>query len=119
VSKPPWTPGPWVYTDDGRLGNVEAADGEPIAMAQMRTHLGAKDPEREANARLIAAAPALAEALAGLLTAGHNLAAMAECEPEAGEPGSYTFTNLHAWRQLARDALAALAAAGWPEGGGE
>lgn len=66
-----YTPGPWVvYTADGSLGTVETADGA-VVVAQAQ-QVSAKDqlsgsPERFANARLIAAAPDLLEALFALL----------------------------------------------------
>ena len=58
------TPGPWAY--GGReFNDVREADGELVAVA---LHLRVKKPERsiaeaKANARLIAAAPDLLEAL--------------------------------------------------------
>jgi hypothetical protein len=56
------TPGPWFHkTDFGQVGSVETADGDVIAQAQS---LGPLDHERRnANARLIAAAPDLLAAL--------------------------------------------------------
>jgi hypothetical protein len=77
----PWTPGPWVVTTcmdywiepanapkDGQFhgialcGDVSWPDSDE------------KQPQWEANARLIAAAPDLAEALDGVLQAHSNLA---------------------------------------------
>lgn len=63
--KPKHTPGPWRVADDGSIGTILSIDGTVVAQAQQcrpRTH----DPlhlERKANARLIAAAPELLEAL--------------------------------------------------------
>jgi hypothetical protein len=67
MDKVTFTKARWVYTNDGRLGNVETEDGEQIAMAQPRVPAGRPDPEREANARLIAASPDLLFAVAGML----------------------------------------------------
>lgn len=57
------TPGPWVHaTDIGQVGSVEYADGTVIAQAQqLPGDFGGK--QRNANARLIAAAPDMLEAL--------------------------------------------------------
>jgi hypothetical protein len=64
-----FTPGVWIHTEDGRLGNVETVDGEQIAMAQPRAAAGKPDPEREANAQLIAASPDLLFAVIAILRA--------------------------------------------------
>ncbi|MCY1219501.1 hypothetical protein D9M72_314790 [compost metagenome] len=57
------TPGPWAHaTDMGQVGSVEFADGTVIAQAQQLPG----DPlheQRNANARLLAAAPELLDAL--------------------------------------------------------
>lgn len=64
------TPGPWrVRTEIGTFGDVVDANDDPVAMAQLRQadagHYLNRDgqPERQANAHLIAAAPELYEAL--------------------------------------------------------
>ena len=64
------TPGEWRYTNDGRLGHIVAdgPDGEiDIAQTQMRAPIGRKDPEREANAWLMAASKRLLEACQAML----------------------------------------------------
>ena len=57
------TPGPWVHaTDIGQIGSIETSDGVVIAQAQPL--VGDTDRAiRDANARLIAAAPELLTAL--------------------------------------------------------
>ena len=60
------TPGPWhVFTEDGSVGTIEAENGVVVAQAQQTRSLrqDLKQVERRANARLIAAAPELLEAL--------------------------------------------------------
>ena len=56
------TPGPWGL--DGNL--IEGPDGERVACI---TAYSRRTPKQKANARLIAAAPELLEALRGLLNA--------------------------------------------------
>ena len=67
------TPGPWVVrTIDQSLATVETQDGEYIicAAAQLRgDDWKTEHAERKANARLIAAAPELLEALQFVMTA--------------------------------------------------
>jgi hypothetical protein len=61
-----FTPGPWeLRTVDGSIASIDAADGTPIAQAFQVKPLPEdfKQLERKANARLIAAAPELLEAL--------------------------------------------------------
>lgn len=66
------TPGPWfVRTIDESIGSVDSENGVMVAQAQQ---VSSKDQlsgsvERKANARLIAAAPELLEALTGLRNA--------------------------------------------------
>jgi len=64
------TPGPWSHaTDFGQVGSIETDDGLVIAQAQALV----SDPDRSvrnANARLIAAAPDLLEALYNMLEDG-------------------------------------------------
>lgn len=65
MSDTPWTPGPWEVSD---IGDYADFDGRSIVVIGddrrvCATHAGGDDPEGTANARLIAAAPELAEAL--------------------------------------------------------
>ena len=60
------TPGPWQLAQDGSIGSIETASGQvPIGQSfQTRPIRRAEDHmERIANARLMAAAPELLEAL--------------------------------------------------------
>ena len=60
------TPGPWANDPNGTgaVGDISTADGELcVAQAQQTSPSGRPDPARDANARLIAAAPELLEAL--------------------------------------------------------
>lgn len=77
------TPGPWVVRSiDGSLGTIETADGTlQVAQAQelSATDRNAGSLERVDNARLIAAAPDLLEALKWLL----GLPGAQETDPHA------------------------------------
>ena len=67
------TPGPWhVRTFDGSQWSIDAVGDLPIAQAQQLrpVRFDPKQNERTANARLIAAAPELLEALQDLLDTG-------------------------------------------------
>ena len=73
MSAPAWTPGPWTvyYTPDGRPHQIDALNGRkgPGGITSVTRWGGIMSPSSEegkANARLIAAAPDLAEALANL-----------------------------------------------------
>jgi len=64
MNKTPWTPGPWILTPCGDIlgnRNTRTDNGLVAAMCSDR-----KDAEGAANARLIAAAPEMAEVLADL-----------------------------------------------------
>jgi hypothetical protein len=74
----PWTAGTWRLLPARTLVNVKGANGEQI------TQLRRDSFTAIANARLIAAAPDLAEALAGLL----NIAERMDAEAVACEPPS-------------------------------
>lgn len=54
----PWTPGPWEAAPGTVTGQVVIAPGEPKVRRNVAACGG---PNREANARLIAAAPDMAE----------------------------------------------------------
>lgn len=63
-----WTPGPWVaepYQDGWRIWDNGKGFKSDVADIAIRRSITSKGPsaEEEANARLIAAAPAMAEAL--------------------------------------------------------
>jgi hypothetical protein len=66
------TPGPWTLTADGAGWYIECSPERGHSVAYIRAEIGEEDPdtsddEKEANARLIAAAPELLEALIALL----------------------------------------------------
>lgn len=66
------TAGPWTHvTGDGSVGTVEGVDGWAVALAQSRPN-DPRHEERQANARLIAAAPELLEALQGVVSRCRN-----------------------------------------------
>ena len=69
MSKTVHTPGPWVVSDQGVGFEVDSNDGWQVAQAQQRPEDGRGKPSsvRLANARLIAAAPDLLEALKKML----------------------------------------------------
>lgn len=66
--KTSWTPGPWEYGED-RRGRKRVFAGSREIVRALTAHGTRRIPaaEREANARLIAAAPDLYEALAELV----------------------------------------------------
>ena len=66
------TPGPWTVTADGAGWYIECAPERGHSVAYIMAEIGEEDPdtsddEKEANARLIAAAPDLLEALQWLV----------------------------------------------------
>lgn len=61
-TKNPWTPGPWTVAEGGGNYLWEVRAQNETARAR-RTIARPSGPDRHANARLIAAAPDLAEAL--------------------------------------------------------
>jgi len=107
LHKAAYTPGPWQYTYDGD-GEPPSTiyAGEPTDEAFIATLCGGLAPQETfANARLIAAAPALAEALRRLLSA-------AQCrENTMGDPLRLIEVQSEL-RAAAFDARAALSAAG-------
>ena len=68
MSKPAWTPGPWVVGSDGQRTAIRAT-AEAYEIATVHRWVPPFDDSYEANARLIAEAPAMAEALANALEA--------------------------------------------------
>lgn len=70
------TPGPWWLQADGAGWYVECTPERGHSVAYVRAEAGEDDPdtpdaEKEANARLIAAAPDLLEALWAMVTSFH------------------------------------------------
>ena len=66
------TPGPWTLTADGAGWYIECSPERGHSVAYIRAEIGEEDPdtsddEKEADARLIAAAPELLDALIALL----------------------------------------------------
>lgn len=64
------TPGPWEIRDDDEVGQVSIVGGSKIVLATVRT--ATVEPGDE-NARLIAAAPELLEALEILVDDAHQM----------------------------------------------
>ncbi len=81
MSGNPWTPGPWLYQGFIDAGNTS---GWYVVVAPHRVISveGRSEEEADANARLIAAAPEMAEALEALEDAASCLAATFERIPE-------------------------------------
>ena len=74
MSAPKHTPGPWRWTENGRLGSVNTAESRSIAVILnsdgcmvYRDAADGWDDEQAANLALIAAAPDLLEAMKKLL----------------------------------------------------
>ena len=66
TATPSFTPGPWIMTDDGHVGEIRIADGSRrIANVCAPSH--GPTPESSANGLLLAAAPELYEALRELV----------------------------------------------------
>lgn len=65
-----WTPGPWALGEEGSCFRLIHADGIVVADCDYEQIVGAV--ECDANARLIAAAPELVEALRCLLDDSHS-----------------------------------------------
>jgi hypothetical protein len=61
VAEPKWTPGPWVWWPKTGILATESRDGRWIVSGELSS------ANAEANARLIAAAPELYEALKGII----------------------------------------------------
>ncbi len=97
MKTPPWTPGPWL-ADESDVW-AEAAIGGNVVCLSPDEDCPESRAYWPANARLIAASPTLAEALASLAWAADQW----------GE-GIRIVPYIDAAR-------AALSAAGWPEGG--
>lgn len=100
------TPGPWIHETgpDAPIGSVVDKLGETIAQAQENCHCGrsedagrAMQQMRNANARLIAAAPEMLEALEAMV-------ALSDDPADAGF-GDFMMRDLAA-QKLARAAIA-------------
>jgi hypothetical protein len=75
-----FTPGPWTYeTGPSLYGRFHAVHRDDLMICECYEGDGA---EREANARLIAAAPALFEALQTILERGYVSESIAEERPD-------------------------------------
>ncbi len=61
------TPGPWTVVDDGSYSSCLAEVGNLIVSARHEVHDRLNDDVNEANARLVAAAPELLEALQAII----------------------------------------------------
>lgn len=79
MSKHKHTPGPWRWTESGRLGSVNTAEIRSIAVILnsdgclvYRDAADGWDDEQAANLALIAAAPELLEALQGVIDLMEN-----------------------------------------------
>lgn len=112
-----WTPGPWSEHGKGgcECGQIFGPDGNAvIAIVQGPKHLSMFSPDcvpnsaaQQANARLIAAAPDLAEAAALQEAAEEAKSNCEECYPEdAPESCPSCFPLFDAARQKRRAALA-------------
>lgn len=71
MSKTPWTPGPWEITSTTNgMVNISSFKGDWFEFAQVVVRMDGADEDRPdgvSNARLIAAAPEMAEVLAALV----------------------------------------------------
>jgi hypothetical protein len=96
------TPGPWKARYMGAIGAMTDATPDAHCLRIIARAISDDKEERDANARLIAAAPALAEALSGLLRAVDGC-----CVPCAGTPSGNidrAKTAYEAARAVLRDA---------------
>lgn len=79
MNKPTHTPGPWTLKPNGVISGgkpIQLPNGEAVQQVAMATYLD--DGDREANARLIAAAPELLEALRNAATLLNAIAPLME-----------------------------------------
>ena len=79
------TPGPWTVTADGAGWYIECSPERGHSVAYIRAEIGEEDPdtsddEKESNARLIAAAPELLEALKLIANAENSALDLAYCK---------------------------------------
>ena len=97
MSAPAFTPGPWHVFASGfaakNYNSVEINDADGLTLAWAQKFIPPYVEQAEANARLIAAAPELYEALVGLLA----VPKIAGCRPCGGVDLSYgPFENVFA-----------------------
>ncbi len=71
-----WTPGPWVKD---RRGDLRGSDGKQVGTWDAGIAWVSRDDEAEANARLMAAAPELLEALKACLEWMEETRACGDC----------------------------------------
>src|ERR1700730_3510358 len=95
--KTPWTPGPW-ETGSREVSPQKTAHREVFAASFLvaSCHSQRERDEQRANARLIAAAPEMAELLGRV------------CNHDFGIWGTVSATNFELWREQARALLARL-----------
>ena len=79
------TPGPWTVTADGAGWYIECSPERGHSVAYIRAEIGdedqdTSDDEKESNARLIAAAPELLEALKLIANAENSALDLAYCK---------------------------------------
>lgn len=86
-----WTPGPWKawplrHNERGMYRTINATNAESTARVAMAYAAGTDAWELNANARLIAAAPDLAEALRIIVDCGDWFDTALEIDPVPGRP---------------------------------
>jgi hypothetical protein len=84
-SEKKFTPAPWTVGDHDRNEQRQVVAGGVLVAVVAHECINAREPEMEANARLIAAAPALLAALEGLLNEWGGIDARPETHPAAIE----------------------------------
>jgi hypothetical protein len=100
MNETPWTPGPWVIQNDSDGARIEQQSDPQYGIARIIRFAGPDRDRHEANARLIAAAPEMAEALE------QTAAAMDALHPSsAGDMSDSDYARL--WN-AARDRLEEL-----------
>ena len=112
------TPGPWRVSSDGAGFEVESEGGAVVAQAQQTKPVRCKSDNdaRRANARLIAAAPLMYEALEGLMgNPSIDLGDLVYYVREREGKG-WDGPDVNAWSNAVQLARAALQAA---KGGGD
>lgn len=77
---PPYTPGPWAYQNDIEMIVSRHPEWNWSSICKLAT--GEDSRQEESNARLIAAAPELLEALQGIVENEHGCTCESECDGE-------------------------------------